>query len=116
MAPRALGSRPPARDGARAPGRLGLGLPPLAEGVLLARTDWSVPKHRGITYFAIRMHQPGVHVRPLRQMNGYASFNEVFLDDARVPVTDVVGDVNDGWRVALTTLMHERGLTTLRQP
>ena len=85
-------------------------------GMLLARTDWSVPKHRGITYFAIRMHQPGVTVRPLRQMNGYASFNEVFLDDARVPVTDVVGDVNDGWRVALATLMHERGLVTMRPP
>jgi alkylation response protein AidB-like acyl-CoA dehydrogenase len=79
-------------------------------GMLLARTDWSVPKHRGITYFVIKMHQPGVHVRPLRQMNGYASFNEVFLDDARVPVSDVVGAVGEGWRAALTTLSHERGL------
>jgi alkylation response protein AidB-like acyl-CoA dehydrogenase len=83
-------------------------------GMLLARTDWSVPKHRGITYFVIKMHQPGVHVRPLRQMNGYASFNEVFLDDARVPVGDVVGAVNEGWRAALTTLSHERGLAAHR--
>src|SRR3954447_13241639 len=83
-------------------------------GMLLARTDWSVPKHRGITYFVIKMHQPGVHVRPLRQMNGYASFNEVFLDDARVPVADVVGTVNEGWRAALTTLSHERGLAAHR--
>ena len=83
-------------------------------GMLLARTDWSVPKHRGITYFVIKMHQPGVHVRPLRQMNGYASFNEVFLDDARVPVSDVVGAVGEGWRAALTTLSHERGLAAHR--
>ena len=83
-------------------------------GMLLARTDWSVPKHRGITYFVIKMHQPGVHVRPLRQMNGYASFNEVFLDDARVPVADVVGAVGEGWRAALTTLSHERGLAAHR--
>jgi alkylation response protein AidB-like acyl-CoA dehydrogenase len=84
-------------------------------GMLLARTDWSVPKHRGITYFVIKMHQPGVHVRPLRQMNGYASFNEVFLDDARVPVADVVGTVGEGWRAALATLAHERGLATHRK-
>jgi alkylation response protein AidB-like acyl-CoA dehydrogenase len=85
-------------------------------GMLLARTDWSVPKHRGITYLVLRMDQPGVHVRPLRQMNGYASFNEVFLTDARVPATDVVGQVGEGWRVALTTLAHERGLSAHRQP
>ena len=54
-------------------------------GLLLARTDSDVPKHKGITFFVMPMHQPGVEVRPLRQMNGYASFNEVFLGDARVP-------------------------------
>jgi alkylation response protein AidB-like acyl-CoA dehydrogenase len=84
-------------------------------GMLLARTDWSVPKHRGISYFVLRMDQPGVDVRPLKQMNGYASFNEVFLDDVRVPVNDVIGAVGEGWRVALTTLAHERGLATHRQ-
>ncbi|HEX5367083.1 MAG TPA: acyl-CoA dehydrogenase family protein [Acidimicrobiales bacterium] len=81
-----------------------------AYGMLLARTDWDVPKHRGISFFAFPMRQPGVEVRPLRQMNGRASFNEVFLDDARVPHANVVGEVNGGWAVALTTLAHERGL------
>jgi alkylation response protein AidB-like acyl-CoA dehydrogenase len=79
-------------------------------GLLLARTDWDVPKHRGITYFVLPMRQPGVEVRPLRQMNGYASFNEVFLDAARIPVGNVVGEVGGGWTVALTTLAHERRL------
>ena len=77
-------------------------------GMLLARTDWDVPKHRGITYFAVEMQQPGVEVRPLRQMNGHASFNEVWFDGARVPATNVVGDVGNGWAVALATLAHER--------
>jgi alkylation response protein AidB-like acyl-CoA dehydrogenase len=77
-------------------------------GMLLVRTDWDAPKHRGITYLALPMHQAGVLVRPLRQMNGYASFNEVFLTDARVPKAYVVGDINEGWRVAQTTLAHER--------
>jgi alkylation response protein AidB-like acyl-CoA dehydrogenase len=81
-----------------------------AYGMLLARTDWSVPKHRGITYFAFPMAQPGVEVRPLRQMNGHASFNEVFLSEARVPASHVVGSVGGGWAVALTTLAHERRL------
>lgn len=81
-----------------------------AFGMLLARTDWDVPKHRGITYFALPMDQPGIEVRPLRQMNGYASFNEVFLTEARVPAELVVGDVGGGWAAALTTLAHERGL------
>ncbi len=79
-------------------------------GMLLARTDWDAPKHRGITYFALPMHQPGVEVRPLRQMNGYASFNEVFLTDARVAAANVIGGVGDGWSVAHTTLAHERRL------
>jgi alkylation response protein AidB-like acyl-CoA dehydrogenase len=81
-----------------------------AYGMLLARTNWDVPKHRGITWFAFPMQQPGVEVRPLRQMNGYASFNEVFLTDARVPDADVVGEVHNGWAAAMTTLAHERGL------
>jgi alkylation response protein AidB-like acyl-CoA dehydrogenase len=77
-------------------------------GILLARTDWDAPKHRGITFLALPMDQPGVTVRPLRQMNGYASFNEVFLTDARAPTANVIGDVGDGWRVAQTTLANER--------
>ncbi|HUK62788.1 MAG TPA: acyl-CoA dehydrogenase family protein, partial [Dongiaceae bacterium] len=77
-------------------------------GMLLARTNWDVPKHRGITYFAIEMHQPGVVVKPLKQMNGHASFNEVFLNDARVPAANAIGDVGNGWTVALATLAHER--------
>ena len=85
-----------------------------AYGMLLARTDWDAPKHRGITYFAFPMHQPGVEVRSVRQMNGYASFNEVFLTDARVPDDHVIGAVDGGWAVALTTLAHERGLAPAR--
>ena len=77
-------------------------------GLLVARTDWDVPKHRGLTYFVLPMKQPGVEVRPLRQANGHSSFNEVFFDDARVPADHVVGDVGGGWAVALTTLAHER--------
>src|SRR4051794_6520495 len=79
-------------------------------GMLLARTDWDAPKHRGITYFALPMQQPGVEVRPLKQANGYASFNEVFFDDARVPDANRISAVGDGWAAALTTLSHERGL------
>ena len=85
-----------------------------AYGMLLARTDWDAPKHRGITWFALPMRQPGVEVRSVRQMNGYASFNEVFLTDARVPHDHVVGAVGGGWTVALTTLAHERGLAPAR--
>jgi alkylation response protein AidB-like acyl-CoA dehydrogenase len=77
-------------------------------GLLLARTDWDAPKHRGITYFAFPMHQDGVEVRPLRQANGYSSFNEVFLTDARVPADNVVGELGGGWAVAVTTLAMER--------
>ena len=77
-------------------------------GLLLARTDWDVPKHQGLTYFVLDMRQPGVEVRPLRQMNGHASFNEVFLTDAKIAPRHRVGEVGQGWRVAMTTLAHER--------
>lgn len=80
-------------------------------GMLLARTDWDAPKHQGITYFALPMKQPGVEVRPLRQMNYHASFNEVFMTDARIPKDWVVGEVNKGWSAALATLAHERGFS-----
>ncbi|MEV0544502.1 acyl-CoA dehydrogenase family protein [Nocardia salmonicida] len=85
-------------------------------GLLVARTDWDVPKHRGLTYFALPMKQPGVEVRPLRQMNDYSSFNEVFLTDARIPKDYVIGTVNMGWPVALTTLAFERRAGTLVRP
>ena len=78
-------------------------------GLLLARTDWSVPKHAGITAFGLRMDAPGVEVRPLRQMNGDTHFNEVFLDRAPVADCDLIGPAGGGWRVAITTLMYERG-------
>ncbi|MGF1596291.1 MAG: acyl-CoA dehydrogenase family protein [Acidimicrobiales bacterium] len=87
-----------------------------AYGILMARTDWDVPKHRGISYFAFPMDQPGVEVRPLRQMNGHASFNEVFFNDASVPHDNMIGDQGDGWRVATTTLMHERSAVATRRP
>jgi alkylation response protein AidB-like acyl-CoA dehydrogenase len=77
-------------------------------GLLLARTDWNLPKHQGLSYFVIDMHQPSVQVHPLRQMNGYASFNQVFFTDAEVPPEHLVLDVGRGWAVATTTLMHER--------
>ena len=78
-------------------------------GLLLARTDADVPKHAGITAFALEMAAPGVEVRPLRQMNGDTHFNEVFMTDAPVADADRIGEIGDGWRVAITTLMHERG-------
>jgi len=84
--------------------------------ILLARTDWDVPKHRGITFFLLPMHQAGVTVRPLKQMNYHQSFNEVFLTDARIPRGSVVGAVGDGWGVAMTTLAHERRFGVAGRP
>jgi len=77
-------------------------------GILLARTDPDAPKHRGITYFVIDMKSPGIEVRPLRQIDGAIHFNEVFFTDVVVPVSHVVGEINDGWRVTMTTLVAER--------
>jgi acyl-CoA dehydrogenase len=77
-------------------------------GLIIARTDPEAPKHRGISCFIVDMSDTGVEPRPLKQMTGGANFNEVFLTDVRIPDTNRVGDVNDGWRVALTVLMNER--------
>jgi alkylation response protein AidB-like acyl-CoA dehydrogenase len=77
-------------------------------GEIICRTDPDLPKHRGLTGFVVDMHAPGVEVRPLRQMTGGSSFNEVFFTDVRVHDSHRLGDVNGGWTVALTTLMNER--------
>ena len=79
-------------------------------GLLVARTDWDVPKHQGLSYFILDMDQPGVTVRQLKQMNGHASFNEVFFTDADIPPGQMLGSEGDGWKVAMTTLAHERRL------
>src|SRR5688572_13902578 len=76
--------------------------------MLVARTDTDVPKHKGLTYFLMDMEQDAVQVRPLRQITGEAEFNELFIEEARIPDENVVGGVGNGWMVALTTLMHER--------
>jgi alkylation response protein AidB-like acyl-CoA dehydrogenase len=76
--------------------------------MLVARTNPDAPKHRGLTYFLMDMEQDGVEIRPLRQITGEAEFNELFIEEARIPASNVVGGVDNGWRVAITTLMHER--------
>ena len=77
-------------------------------GMLVVRTDPSLPKHKGMTYFAVDMRSEGVDVRPLRQITGEAEFNEVYLTDVRIPDDHRIGDVGEGWRASLTTLMNER--------
>ncbi|HST23166.1 MAG TPA: acyl-CoA dehydrogenase [Blastocatellia bacterium] len=75
----------------------------------VVRTDPDAPKHKGLTYMLIDMHSPGVRLRPLKQMTGESEFNEVFFENVKVPVENVVGRVNDGWNIAIATLMFERG-------
>jgi alkylation response protein AidB-like acyl-CoA dehydrogenase len=77
-------------------------------GMLVARTDPQAPKHKGLTYFVVDMHAPGVDVRPLYQMTGEGEFNEVYFTDVRIPDPERLGEVGEGWRVSLTTLMNER--------
>ena len=79
-------------------------------GILLARTDPDLPKHKGITYFLVDMRTAGIDIRPLRQITGSSHFNEVFLSDVRIPHANVLGDVNNGWACTITTLSNERGL------
>ncbi len=78
--------------------------------MMIARTDWDVPKHRGISYFLVDMRSPGIEVRPLVQITGFAHFNEVFLTDVKVPASNLVDQPGNGWRVANTTLSNERSM------
>jgi alkylation response protein AidB-like acyl-CoA dehydrogenase len=81
--------------------------------MLVVRTDPDAPKHRGLSYLLVDMHSSGVTVRPLRQMTGESEFNEVFFEEVHVPRDNLLGRLNDGWRVATTTLMNERGTMAL---
>ena len=77
-------------------------------GMLVTRSNPELPKHKGMTYFALDMHAEGVEVRPLRQITGEAEFNEVYITEVRIPDSQRIGDIGEGWRVSLTTLMNER--------
>jgi alkylation response protein AidB-like acyl-CoA dehydrogenase len=89
-------------------------LGPVADyGILLARTDPSVPKHKGISYFILNMHSPGVEVRPLKQITGNSEFAEVFFENVRVPAENLIGELGQGWELAQTTLGFERGGSVL---
>ena len=77
-------------------------------GMLVARTDWGVPKHQGISFFMLPMRQPGVEIRPIHQITGESEFNEVFIEDARVPAENLIGELNGGWSVLQTALAYER--------
>ena len=81
--------------------------------MLVVRTDPDAPKHRGLSYLLVDMKSPGITVRPLRQMTGESEFNEMFFEDVHVPRQNLLGALNEGWRVATTTLMNERGTTAL---
>lgn len=81
--------------------------------ILLVRTDFEAPRHKGLSYLIVDMHSPGVSTRPLVQMTGEAEFAELFFDTVNVPAENLVGGLNQGWMVALTTLMHERGTLSL---
>ena len=81
--------------------------------LLLCRTDTEVPKHKGLSYLLVDMHSDGIEVRPLRNLSGDSEFNEVFFTDVRVPRENLVGELNQGWTIALTTLAHERGTAFL---
>ncbi len=87
-----------------------------ARGMLVARTNWDVPKHRGLSYFIIDVDQPGIEIRPLKQMNGQAHFNEVFFTDARVSDADLIGGEGQGWAAAVATLAFERSGLSSRVP
>jgi alkylation response protein AidB-like acyl-CoA dehydrogenase len=88
-------------------------------GMCLARTDWDVPKHRGLTWFAVRIDAPGVTIQPIREINGDTEFCQEFFDDVELGADDVIGEVNHGWTVAQTMLVYERGVgsaSTLPRP
>jgi alkylation response protein AidB-like acyl-CoA dehydrogenase len=80
---------------------------------LLARTDTTVPKHKGLSCFIVDMHSPGVTIRPLKQITGESEFNEVFFENVRVPRDNLVGELNNGWMVGIGLLMHERATTSI---